>query len=134
MMTPAETGLVEFLPAARALRPEELVEEVLQQRIVRERPGHYRRPPRPRHLNRADVDDRRSHALGHTDEGRLQRVDRALRRARRRRALRQTREEQRMNPEACAKKGEKDGNGKSDTDTSRQHGNRLALRIAALAG
>ena len=63
--------------------------------------------PCPRHLNRADVNDRRPDALGDADEGRLQRVGRALRWLDGDWLPDERGEDQRVNPKACAEKGEK---------------------------
>src|SRR3989304_1425304 len=61
--------------------PEELVEEILERRVVGERSGNRRRTPRARHLDRADVHHGRAHALGDVHERRLERVGSARRRA-----------------------------------------------------
>jgi hypothetical protein len=58
----AMSGL-ELLAPAGAATAEELVEEVLEERIVGLRTRDHRRPPATRHLKRSEVDDRRPDPL-----------------------------------------------------------------------
>src|SRR5438876_69571 len=50
-------------------RPEELVEEVLEKRVLGKGTGRHWRPTTPRHLHRADVDDGGPDVLGDAHEG-----------------------------------------------------------------
>ena len=77
-----EARLPEFRSLSGGVRSEELLEEVLEERIVARLRRN--RPARLGALHRADVHDRRAELLGHPHEGGLQRFGQggACRRAR----------------------------------------------------
>ena len=129
----AEPGQLELLALAGAPRPEELVEEILVRRVIRERAGNDGWTPAPGDLDGADMYHGRPHVFSDAHECGLERLGRVRRLNRYRYARRGPRKEERMDPEACAEKGKKCTGDQGDADTSRHHQKRLETSISALA-